>query len=311
LPDSVVLTEKLTKHYGDIVGIDGLDMEVVRGEVFGFLGPNGAGKTTTMRLLMGLLFPTSGVARVLDLDCWKDSVALKREIGYLPGEPTLYPRLNGEEHIRFVAGFNGGSAEGGMRLASRLELDTNRRARDCSRGMKQKLSLVLALMKSPPLLIMDEPTTALDPLTRRVVYDVLAERQESGATILFSSHNLSEVERICDRVGIIRDGSLVATERIDELGGKKLHNVEVTFSGPPPADFASLPGVSGVKAETGDRLVLSYRGDVNELVRYLGRFEISDLAIAHASLEDVFLEYYGSGDDASEAVGEGEGGEAS
>ncbi len=309
----VIETESLTKYYGEVVGVERLDMGVEEGEVFGFLGPNGAGKTTTMRLLMGLLFPTSGGASVLGLDCWKESVALKRKIGYLPGEPTLYPRLTGEQHIRFIAGFNGGSEEAGTRLASRLELETGRRARDCSRGMRQKLALVLALMKNPQVLIMDEPTTALDPLTQRVVYDVLAERREAGATILFSSHNLAEVEKICDRVGIIRDGSLVATERIDELGAKRLHNVEVTFAGAVPDDMGTLPGVSEVKPETASRLLLTYRGNINDLVGYLCRYTLADLSISHASLEEVFLEYYGTGDaeDATSGAEDGGGGGAS
>jgi ABC-2 type transport system ATP-binding protein len=291
--ETAIVTRELTKHYGPVVGIDDVDLEVRAGEVFGFLGPNGAGKTTTMRLLMGLLFPTRGGASILGLDCWKDSVAVKRKVGYLPGEVALYSKLTGSELIAFVAGFDSGDESTGLELAERLGFDLSRRVREASRGMKQKLALTLALMKKPPVLIMDEPTSGLDPLTQRAIYDILSEYRESGTTILFSSHNLFEVERICDRVGIIREGRLVATESIEELRTKRLRHIEVAFADGIPAGLAAVPGVTDIQ-ETGKRVRFKYRGDIDRLIKAIAAYEVSDLSIAHATLEDVFLEFYGT-----------------
>ena len=291
---TAIVTDGLTKHYGQVVGVEDVDLEVRAGEAFGFLGPNGAGKTTTMRLLMGLLFPTRGGATVLGLDCWHDSVAVKARVGYLPGEPALYKRLTGNELLSFIDGFDGGSRGYGVELAEKLELDLSRRVRESSRGMKQKLALILALMKKPPVLIMDEPTSGLDPLTQRVLYEILNEHRDDGATLLFSSHNLFEVERICDRVGIIRDGRLVATESIDELRAKRLRHIEVAFNDGVPPGLSAVPGVTDVE-EVGKRVRFRYRGDIDSLVKAIAAYDVADLSIAHASLEDVFLEFYGAG----------------
>src|SRR5450759_3458134 len=235
MPDTVIKTSELTKLYGTVVGVRDLELEVERGEVFGFLGPNGAGKTTTLRLLMGLLRPSAGKADVFGLDAWKDSVAVKEKVGYLPGEAALYERMTGIGHIKFVANFNGNGEEEGFNLAERLELELERKVQTFSRGMKQKLAIILALMKNTPLIIMDEPTNALDPITQKLLYDILNERRNDGATILFSSHNLPEVERMADRVGIIRQGTLAGTERIEDMRAKRLRNVEVIFDGELPA----------------------------------------------------------------------------
>ena len=286
----VIVTENLTKHYGNVVGVESLDLRVSEGEIFGFLGPNGAGKTTTMRLLMGLLSPTAGSATILDLDCWKRSVEVKRIVGYLPGEPAMYKRLTGERLIRFVAGF-GADEKAGFDFSERLELDVSRQLREYSRGMKQKMALTLALMRRAPLIIMDEPTNGLDPLTQYVLYEILQEQREAGVTVLFSSHNLPEVERISDRVGIIKDGRLATVQKIDELRNLKLRNVDITFRGQPPEGLDRLPGISGFE-KAGDRLQLKLRGDINPLLKAIAGVEVADLAIAHASLEDVFLEYY-------------------
>ena len=313
---NAIATEGLTKHYGAVVGVDDLDLEVRAGEVFGFLGPNGAGKTTTIRLLMGLLYPTRGRASILGLDCWSDTVAVKRKVGYLPGETALCNRLTGEELISFIAGFSDGGTEHAERLAERLELDLTRRVRESSRGMKQKLALVLSLMKSPPVLIMDEPTSGLDPLTQVTLYEILNEYREAGTTILFSSHNLFEVERICDRVGIIREGGLVATESIDGLRAKRVRHVEVAFLDGIPDGLASWPGVADVEG-AGSRAEFKYKGDIDRLVKSISAYRVADLSVAHASLEDVFLEYYGggvAGDKGGDREGEGDsragGGEA-
>ena len=296
----VIRTESLTKFYGKVLGVERLDLEVEQGEVFGFLGPNGAGKTTTIRCLMGFLKPTSGSSSVLGLDAWKDSVAVKKQVGYLPGETALYGRLTAEATIGFVSRFNGAGEKEGLELASRLGLVIDRKVSGFSRGMKQKLAIVLALMKRPPVLIMDEPTSGLDPLTQYELYEILNEYRESGTTILFSSHNLPEVERICDRVGIIRDGRLVTTERIEDLRSMRLRNVEIIFTGAVPDGLGSLPGVTDLEKQAGSRVQLKLRGDINPLLRRVAQFEVADFSVSHASLEDAFLEFYGGGGEKAE-----------
>lgn len=294
-PETVIRTEGLTKYYGDVVGVEGLDLEVYRGELFGFLGPNGAGKTTTMRLLMGLLRPTSGRGFVLGHDSWKDNVAVNREVGYLPGEAPLYSRLTGEELIEFVAGFEQDNRDvvgHGRELAKRFDLDLGRKVEGYSRGMRQKMGLILTLMKKPPLLIMDEPTGGLDPLMQNRLYEVLGEYVEEGATIMFSSHNLPEVERICDRVGVIRKGHMVGTERIEDLRNKRLRNVDIIFAGEVPRrELSGLRGVNDLEVN-GDRARFKLKGDMNPLIRTLAGYEVSDFSVSHASLEDVFMEFY-------------------
>jgi ABC-2 type transport system ATP-binding protein len=310
MSESVIRTESLTKRYGRVVGVEDLGLEVRRGEVFGFLGPNGAGKTTTIRLLMGLLRPTRGTASVLGLDCWRQSVQVKGRVGYLPGEGGLYTRLTGAEHIRFIAGFHGGGDDEALALALRLELDAEQLARKVggySRGMKQKLAVVLALMSRPALLIMDEPTNGLDPITQHELYEILNEFRRDGTTTLFSSHNLPEVERICDRVGIIKEGRLVATERIEDLGAKRLRNVEVVFSGPPPPGLAGFPGVSGFEVQAPNRAQFKFRGDADALLKELASHPIADFSVTHASLEDLFLEFYEKGGPPAAAPGGGAG----
>lgn len=295
LSDLVIKTSELTKYYGRVVGVKDLDLGVERGEVFGFLGPNGAGKTTTIRLLMGMLRPSGGSGLVFGLDAWKDSVAVREKVGYLPGDAALYDKMTGVQHVEFVASFSSGSVveAAGKDLADRLELDLGRKVGGYSKGMKQKLAFILAIMKKPPLLIMDEPTNALDPLTQKLLYDILNELREDGTTILFSSHNLPEVERIADRVGIVRAGTLVGTERIENLREMRLRNVEVIFDDGIPSDLGleSMPGVSGIE-KLGNRVVLKLKGDINPLLKAVARHDVADFSVSHASLEDVFLEFY-------------------
>ncbi len=290
----VVSTESLTKHYGKIVGVEELDLEVFEGELFGYLGPNGAGKTTTLRLLMGMLRPNGGTATVLGLDAWKDSVAVNALVGYLPGDAPLYESMTGEGHIRFIAGFNDHGEKEGFRLAERLGLELDRKVSGFSRGMKQKLALILALMKKPPLLLMDEPTSGLDPLVQQTVYEILNEYREDGSTVLFSSHNLPEVEKICDRVGVIREGHLAGTERIEDLRNKRLRNVEIFFSGEVPDNLGELPGVTDLEW-AGNRVQLKLKGEIDPLIKMVAQYQVADFSVSHASLEDVFLEFYGRG----------------
>lgn len=283
----------LTKYYGKTVGIEDLDLDVYHGELFGFLGPNGAGKTTFMRTLMGIFKPTRGTATVLGYDSWKDSVAINRAVGYLSGSAPLYGHMTGEQHIEFISRFNGFSKDNGLSLSRRFDLDVGRKVEGYSSGMKQKLALVLVLMKDASLLIMDEPTNGLDPLMQQKLYHELRERKEQGATILFSSHNLPEVERMADRVGVIRQGHLVGTERIEDLRNKRLRNIEVIFTGAVPEALADFQGVTDLTMVAGNRVQFRFKGEMKPLIQMLGESDLVDISISHASLEDVFLEFYG------------------
>lgn len=290
----IIKTDGLTKYYGKITGVRDLNLSVHEGEIFGFLGPNGAGKTTTMRLLMGLLRPSAGNAYVLGLDCWSRRVQIAREVGYLPGEPRMYSRLTGMEHINFVAGFGHTDRSFALKLAARFELNLNRRVEEYSRGMKQQLALIMALMRRPKLLIMDEPTSGLDPLMQYLLYEILKDFRENGTTIMLSSHNLPEVERVCSRVGIIKEGELVALESIEDLRNKRIRNIDVTFEDGVPSELEQIPGVFELE-KSANRARLKMVGDLNPLVAALSKYRLGDLSISHASLEDVFIEFYENG----------------
>ena len=258
----------LTKDYGAGRGLFGLDLAVGAGEVFGFLGPNGAGKTTAIRLLMGLIRPTGGEARVFGLDCWREAVAVKRRVGYLPGELPDWGGLRGDEVVAALAGLRGGVDPGRVAaLCRRLELDLGQPWREMSRGTRQKLALVLAWMHRPDLLLLDEPTGGLDPLHQQTFYALVGEARAGGATVFLSSHDLAEVEHVCDRAGIIRAGRLVAVLGLGELRGLRARRVEIAFAGPPPAGAVrAAAGVEGVE-RAGNRLSCTVRGGFDPLLR--------------------------------------------
>lgn len=306
--DAVIATTELTKYYGKTRGVEKLTMSVPRGAVYGFLGPNGAGKTTTIRCLLGMLKPTSGSAEVLGTRVSLDGTDIRSRLGYVAGEVKLYEKETGRWHLDYVAGFRGGRGALTDELIERFEFDPGKRVKELSKGNKQKLALILGMAHDPELLILDEPTSGLDPLNQEAVYDVIHERVAAGRTVFLSSHVLSEVERVCDRVGIIRAGHLVAEESVRGLLGKRLREVEITFASPvTPAFLAEMPGVDNVTA-TGDG-VLSARvkGDaIDGLIKRLAGETVVDLRIQQMSLEDVFLEYYRH-DDATREPLEGEG----
>ncbi len=289
-------TEHLTKYYGASRGIVDLDLDVEAGEVFGFLGPNGAGKTTTIRLLLDLIRPTSGSAAVLGLDARRDSVAIRRRVGYLPGEYALYPKLTGAETLRYFANLRGGVDWSHVEaLAARLDFDLGRRAGDLSTGNKRKLGLIQAFMHRPELVILDEPTSGLDPLVQREFYAMVEEARAAGQTIFLSSHVLPEVQRVCDRVGFVREGRLVAVEDVAALGAKAVHRVEIEFAGQAPVEeFAALPEVSEVAAN-GRRLGFTVAGALDRVVKAAARHEVVALTSHVPDLEDLFLAYYGEG----------------
>jgi ABC-2 type transport system ATP-binding protein len=288
--DAAIQIEGLTKDYGGGAGLFELDLRVESGEVFGHLGPNGAGKTTTIRLLMDMIRPTRGRAEVFGLDCQAHPVAVKRLVGYVPGEMPQWGALRGREVVAYVAGLRGGVDRGAVSsLATRLDLDLGRRYREYSSGNKRKLGLVLAFMHGPRLLVLDEPTNGLDPLIQQEFFRMVEEVRERGTTVFLSSHVLSEVERICTRVGILRRGHLVQVARLDELHHLRYHRLAVDFAGDIPlAAIRACPGVGNVSAED-HHLTCDVHGGVAPLLQALGQGQVLNLVTHEPSLEEVFL----------------------
>jgi ABC-2 type transport system ATP-binding protein len=291
---AIIQTEKLTKSYGVHRGIVDIDLEVTEGEAFGFLGPNGAGKTTTIRVLLDHVRPTSGRATVFGIETTADPVAIHRRIGYLPGEFTLYDKLTGGQTIEYFANLRSGvDAAYQADLIARLDIDPSRKFREYSKGNKQKIGLVVALQHRPDLLMLDEPTSGLDPLVQQTFYEIIREAKAEGRTIFLSSHILSEVEKTCDRVAIIREGRLIKVDRVEALRDLAHHQVELLFAGEVPMGaFAAIPGVSDVTAE--DHLLrMRVSGPITPVVREAARYELLDFVSREPSLEETFLAMYG------------------
>jgi len=274
----VIQTESLSKRYGRVLALDGLSLDVRAGEVLGFLGPNGAGKTTTLRLLMGYLRPTAGSARVHGLDCWRDSVAVHARTGYLPGDVRLWPQMSARAIAAHLARLHGLDHDvGTVDLAKRLDVDLDRPISELSKGNRQKAGVLLALLGDPDLLLLDEPTSGLDPLVQAEFHGILRERVAAGAAVMLSSHVLSEVERVADRVAIIRSGRLLMLESLAGLREKARHTV---------------PGITDVRLD-GSVLRCAMQGVVDPLIKALGRYHVVDLNSHEADLEETFLALYG------------------
>ncbi len=290
---AVIRTEGLTKYYGRVRGVEDLNLEVEKGEIFGYLGPNGAGKTTTIRLLIGALNPTRGKAFVLGQQVSTTNFAWKKEVGYIPGELSLYGDLTGEEFLRYFASLRGGVDWGYVKsLAQRLDLDLSRIIRTYSHGNRQKLGVIQALMHKPSLLILDEPTLGLDPLIQQEFYKIMQEVKEEGRTVFISSHILPEVEKICDRVGIIKEGHLVTVESIHSLKAKAMRRAEVVFAYEIGAEeFSGIPGVNDLRIE-GKTMTCLLKGDPNAFVRALARHNVVSLRVQDPTLEEIFLAFY-------------------
>jgi ABC-2 type transport system ATP-binding protein len=292
---ALVQARGLTKSYGRHRGIIAVSFDLAEGEVFGFLGPNGAGKTTTLRTLMGLLRPTSGSAAIAGLDCWSQATQVKRLVGYLPGEFSFDPALTGAQILAYLGHLRGGVDQTFVAgLAERLELDLGRRFRHYSHGNKQKVGLVQAFMHRPRLLILDEPTSGLDPLNQETVIELVREARAAGSTVFFSSHVLSEVEALCERVGFIREGSLVQVAAVHELPGMHVLSVEAECAEPPPPDvLAAIPGVGDLQVADGTvRCIV--RGDMDRFLETLARYHVRRLVSREPSLNDIFLHLYES-----------------
>ena len=292
---SIIEVEGLTKSYGDKRGVIDVSLEVGEGEVFGFLGPNGAGKTTTIRVLMALLRADAGAARIAGLDCWRQSIEVKRLIGYVPGEPSLDPNLTGGQILEYFANLRGGVDQAYLkRLIERLDLDTSRKFRQYSTGNKRKVVLIQAFMHKPRVLILDEPTNGLDPLNQRVFDGMVMEARDEGRTVLLCSHVLSEVEKTCTRVGIIREGRLVRVGGVAELKDIKRYEITISFAHPVAVEtFARLDGVTDVESLSGGSAVrLAMQGAADAVIKAAAQFPVVSLTSYEPSLEDVFLRFY-------------------
>ena len=288
-----ISTHSLTKRYGKHRGIDRLNLDVAHGEVFGFLGPNGSGKSTTINLLMGFRRPTSGSATVLGHPVGPDAVVIRRRVGYMPGELALYERMHAHELLEYFGRLRGEVDQQGIRtLADRFGLDLSRQIGELSKGNKQKVALVAAWMNQPELLILDEPTSGLDPLMQQEFMALVRESTRAGATVFLSSHDLAEVEHLCDRAAIIKEGRLLAVERISDLHQKGGRRVEAVFTKTPPASI--LTKIPGVFDRTLDRrrLTATVHGPIDPVIKALAKHRLESLEIEHASLEQLFFQEY-------------------
>ena len=294
----VIETSGLTKYYGDTPGILDLDLEVNEGEVFGFLGPNGAGKSTTIRTLLNFLFPTEGSAKVLGLDIINDSIEIRKRTGYLPGDLDMYQTMTAREFLTYFANLRGVDATRNMLLlADRFNLDVDRKISDYSSGNRQKVGIVNAFMHEPELYVLDEPTSGLDPLLQQEFQALVDEVRDAGATVFLSSHILPEVDRVADRVGIVREGRLIAIDTVEAFKAQAHRSVTIQFSEPvDPGRFLSLEHVTDVDTRNeGSVLVLTVKGEMDEIVKAAAGFEVESMSTRSGELEEVFLSYY-SGD---------------
>lgn len=284
---SVIEFDGLTKYYGEVRGIEDLTFEVKKGEIFGYLGPNGAGKTTTIRTLLGFLKPTRGKARIFGKNVQENTVEIKQNVGYIPGDLSLYGNMTGEDFLNYFGSLRDSDLSMLDELLETFELPLDRKIGGYSSGMRQKLAIIQAFMHGPELVIMDEPTSGLDPLVQQKFYDFLGEEREKGRTMFFSSHILSEVEKICDRAGIIRGGELVALEGIESLKNKRGRVVRVRIEGKPE----EFDGPEDMEIEDG-WIQFVVTDDIDQWIKELSNYTVLDLEIKKFSLENIFLHYY-------------------
>ncbi len=293
MTEHVIESVGLTKRYGNFGAVEDVDLKVQRGEIFGFLGPNGAGKSTTMRVLLDQIRATRGTATILGMDIREDSVEIRRHLGYLPGDLALYPKLTGHQTLQYFARLRGGVDQSYVdELAERLKADLSKKVGEYSTGNRQKIGLIQAFMHKPDLLILDEPNAGLDPLIQQEFHELMAEVRADGRTVFLSSHTLSEVERVADRVGIIRNGHLIVVERVDELKRKAIRRIDFEFAEPVPDQL--FDGVAGVRScdIEGRMAQVSFEGSVNEILQAAMTHEVLNLQSKESDLEEIFLAYY-------------------
>jgi ABC-2 type transport system ATP-binding protein len=287
---NVIEINNLTKYYGDNLGIEDVSFNVKEGEILGFIGPNGAGKSTTIRLLLGLIFPTSGDATIFGEDCIESGPTIREEIGYLPSEVFYYDKMKVIDLLKYSASFYKKDCDNRIyKLAEIMELDLNRKIEDLSYGNKKKVGIVQCLLHSPKLLLLDEPTTGLDPLMQQKFFKLLEEERKNGTTVLFSSHILAEVQQVCDRVAIIKEGKIIKFEDIKEL--QKDNYKKITLKGNVNKNHFKVDGVTELN-ETSEGIFFYYKGDMNHLIDLIGKNELQDVRIEEPTLEEVFIHYY-------------------
>lgn len=290
--EPVIVLDELTKSYGKHRGIENISFSVAQGEIFGFIGPNGAGKSTTIRTLMGLLKPDDGKASIFGLDCGQYAAEIAKNVGYLPSENCYYNNLKVREMLQYTADLYGVDGRSRMEeLAGRLNLDLSRRIGDLSLGNKKKVGIVSALLPAPKLLIMDEPTNGLDPLVQQTFNQILQEENEHGTTIFLSSHVLSEVQKLCDRVAILREGKLIGLQSMKELRENGYKRISVSTKEAIARDFFALPGVVDLKQEHRSASFI-FNGNAMTIMNKLCQLELEDILIEEPSLEEIFLHYY-------------------
>jgi ABC-2 type transport system ATP-binding protein len=287
----IVETKSLTKRYGDVTALDGCSLGVEAGEVFGLLGPNGSGKTTLLRLLLGYLHPTAGWGKVAGLCCERQSLAVRRRVAYLPAEPAIFSHMRGRDALRFFADIRtGGDISRSLTLAERLELDLTRRVGYMSTGMKHKLALVSTLAANTPIYILDEPTASLDPSVRSTVLSLVAQARAAGKTVIFSSHVLSEVEEVCDRVVILRAGRLVHTQPMAQL--RQQHRIVAQLTGPLPAIPESLMSQLKIVSRGDGEAVLETPGELAPLLKWLATLPLADMRIEPLGLRSIYDRFH-------------------
>ncbi|HAS73001.1 MAG TPA: ABC transporter [Clostridiales bacterium UBA8960] len=291
---NVIETQDLTKYYGKARGIENVTLQVKEGEIYGFIGPNGAGKSTTIRTLMGLIFPTSGSAQIFGMDCVKNGPKIRRDVGYLPSEVFYYDKMKVHELLKYTAGFYEKDCTHRMNeLAEIMALDLNKRIEDLSYGNKKKVGIVQGLLHSPKLIVLDEPTSGLDPLMQKKFFDIIENENKNGATVFFSSHILAEVQALCSRVAIIKEGHIIKIDDVKSLSGANYKKITLKGSNLIMDDF-SIEGVTNIEQTTnGDNTVkFFFKGDINQILSVIGTHNLLDVMIEEPTLEEIFMHYY-------------------
>ena len=291
----IIETLNLTKYYGKSRGVIDVNLEVNKGEIFGFIGPNGSGKSTTIRTLLNLIFPTKGEAKIFGMDCIKDSKTIRKDIGYLPSEVNYYDDMKVKDLLEYSGKFYTGDYTKRINeLADILDLDLNKKIEDLSTGNKKKTAIIQAMLHKPKLLILDEPTGGLDPLMQNTFFELINEENKRGVTIFFSSHILSEVQKMCDRVAIIKEGKILKVEDIEELRKNKFKNIKIEFKNSKDADL-DIEGIID-KEKTDKNVRFLYNGNINSLFASIANKDVNDVNIEDPSLEEMFIHYYKKGE---------------
>ncbi len=290
----VIRINDLTKYYGSVKGIENVNLNIQHGEIFGFIGPNGAGKSTTIRVLLNLIFPTSGNAEIMGMDVIRESKKIKNLIGYIPSDANAYDKMKVAEFLSYCSHFyHTTSSDQKIReLTALFDLDLNRKIADLSRGNRKKVAIIQSLIHSPKLLILDEPTTGLDPLMQEQFFELLRRENDQGMTIFFSSHVLSEVQLLCKRIAIIKGGRIIKIENIDTLRKKQLKKIFLEFKGNHPNDILAIKGIEDIILNTGNILSFMYSGNINDLIYKLSGITLMNMTIEEPSLEEIFMHYY-------------------